>query len=78
MPKPSILRTNDVMKDVCALLDLPHTRVHRLVLELTAGEPVIVGIEMMPDKTSDVVAVFATAVKRHHVAEDGGLVEASE
>ena len=60
------------------MLGISSTRVQRIVLELSMGQPVVIGIEMLPDKGETVEGVFSTVVKRHHVAEDGGLVEASE
>lgn len=70
-----VLRTNEVMKDLCALFDLPHTKVRRLVLELTAGEPVVVGVEMMPDKADAdaLVAGFTTVVDRHYLVRTGDM-----
>jgi hypothetical protein len=66
-----ILRSNDVMQQVCDALDLPHTKVYRLVLELCAGQPAIVGVEMRPDKddASAVADGFVTVVDRHYLVK---------
>jgi hypothetical protein len=66
-----ILRSNDVMQQVCEALDLPHTKVYRLVLELCAGQPAIVGVEMRPDKddAGTVADGFVTVVDRHYLVK---------
>lgn len=72
-----ILRSNDVMQAVCEVLELPHTKVYRLVLELCAGQPAIVGVEMRPDKVDGdaIVGGFVTTVDRHYLVrrDDAGL-----
>lgn len=75
-----ILRSNDVMQQVCELFDLPYTKVYRLVLELCAGQPAIVGVEMRPDKDdTGVVDGFVTTVDRHYLVkrDDDGVPAAT-
>lgn len=71
----SILRTNEVMKDICEALGLPYTKVNRVTFEFAAGEPVSVGVEMRPEKEDGaaIVGVIATSVAYYQLTQTGTL-----
>lgn len=77
------LRSNEILPAVCEALGLPYTRVYRLTIELTAGQPAFVGVEMRPEKEDGepLAGAVATVVERHtltKMADAPVVVETAE